>query len=755
MTKNLPSPEPPLLRHVAEEQLAAIEAPVLLPSTSIDALYHELQVHQIELEMQNQALRHAHLELEESRDHFVDLYEFAPVGYLTLTRAGQIAAINLTACTLLLDERAKLLNRRFSRMVAATVRDRWEAHFTRAMREGGRHTLETQLTRRDGSTFHACLESATTGPGDATASLRISVTDITVRKAAEEELRIAAIMFESQEGTIVTDAQGVILRVNRAFTRLTGYDPEDVVGRTPAILQSGRHDKAFFQAMWQGLLRDGYWQGEIWNRRKNGELYAEWLTISGVSAMDGGRTHYVGAFSDITLNLEAEDKIHRLAYYDPLTALPNRRLLQDRVLQALVVTGRSGAHGALFFLDLDNFKQINDTRGHGAGDQLLMEAARRIQHCLRACDTVARLGGDEFVVMVTDLSADESEAAAQASAVGEKIRSSLAVDYDLDGQTFHCTGSLGVVLFNSTKETPESLLKHADLAMYKAKSAGRNAMRFFDPAMQTALEERSHWERDLRGALAEEQLQLYYQAQVGERFGITGAEVLLRWAHPQRGLVMPDAFIGLAEETGLIVPIGLWVLETACRQLQVWSTSIKTRMLELAVNVSARQFRQPDFAAQVQGILARTGADPRRLKLELTESLLVEDVGDIITRMEAMRALGVTFSIDDFGTGFSSLVYLKRLPLSQLKVDRLFVRDLTRDSNDAVIAHTIITMGRTLGLSVIAEGVETEQQLAILHDLGCFAYQGFLFARPQPLADFMLQVESGLPLGPSPTRHPR
>jgi diguanylate cyclase (GGDEF)-like protein/PAS domain S-box-containing protein len=556
------------------------------------------------------------------------------------------------------------------------------------------------------------------------------------RKQAEEQLRIAAIAFDSQAAMVVTDHSGVIVRVNRAFTQISGYRAEDAIGQTPRMLSSGRHDKAFYEQMWRTLAASGYWQGEIWNRHRDGKCYAAWLTISSVATVDGAVTHYVGTFSDITQKKEADAKIHRLAYFDPLTQLPNRRMLQDRIGHALESCLRDGQHGALLFLDLDHFKNLNDTRGHESGDRLLVDTAGRLLANVRTVDTVARIGGDEFVVMLEGLSVERQQAAIQADDVGEKILEILARPYDVGGHAFHCTVSIGVALFSGATETVETLLKNADLAMYKAKSAGRNTLRFFDPGMQTALDERSAMEADLRCAVEREQLFLYYQAQVSGAGRIVGAEALLRWAHPTRGLVPPGDFIPLAEETGLILPIGQWVLERACAQIKAWSSLPEACELQVAVNVSARQFRQPDFVAEVKRVLAASGANPSRLKIELTESMILNDLDDTLAKMYALPSLGIGFSLDDFGTGYSSLSYLTKLPLEQLKIDKSFVRNLPDGRNDAIIAQTIITMGRSLGMVVIAEGVETRAQLAFLDGQGCSAYQGFLFSRPLPLKEF-------------------
>uniref|UniRef100_E6QPT2 Cyclic di-GMP phosphodiesterase Gmr n=1 Tax=mine drainage metagenome TaxID=410659 RepID=E6QPT2_9ZZZZ len=567
--------------------------------------------------------------------------------------------------------------------------------------------------------------------------------DITERKRTEQELRIAAIAFETQEGILITDRDERILRVNHAFTRLTGYSAEEAIGRTPAMLQSGRQDAAFYHSLWETLTRDKYWQGEIWNRHKDGVVCPEWLTVTAVTDADGQVTHYVAMFSDLTLRKAADEKIYQLVFYDALTNLPNRRLLMDRLQHAFSAGARNGQHGALLFLDLDHFKILNDTKGYDSGDLLLIEVAKRLQDCMRSSDTVARLdgtvarlGGDEFIVMFNELSADAQQAAAQAHAVGERVLASINQPFNLQGFEHHCSVSIGISLFRGDEIGADDLLKQADIAMYQAKTAGRNTLRFFDPAMQAALEIRAELESELRQALEKQQFRLHYQIQVDSLHRPLGAEVLLRWEHPERGMVSPMQFIPLTEETGLIVPIGLWVLQTACAQLNAWQHDALTRDLILAVNVSARQFRQPDFVAQVQRVLVESGAPPSHLKLELTESIVLENIEDIITKMSTLKLLGVSFSMDDFGTGYSSLQYLKRLPLDQIKIDQSFVRDISTDPNDAAIVQTIIAMTDALGLNVIAEGVETEAQSVFLHKHGCHAFQGYLFSKPVPVNEF-------------------
>ena len=432
----------------------------------------------------------------------------------------------------------------------------------------------------------------------------------------------------------------------------------------------------------------------------------------------------------------ADDEIRNLAYHDALTRLPNRRLLFDRLQHAIAASSRSGRYCALLFIDLDNFKTLNDTLGHDAGDLLLQEVSRRLATCLREGDTAARLGGDEFVVLLENLSENAQEAATQAETTGEKIHGALNQTYQLANHEYNGTPSIGVTLFTDHQDTVDELLKRADLAMYHAKSAGRNALRFFDPQMQAVITTRATLEAGLREALLKQQFLLYYQAQVDSQGRVTGAEALLRWQHPQGELVSPMEFIPLAEDTGLILLVGRWVLETACAQLALWAACPELAHLMVAVNVSAREFHHKDFVDQVKSVLVTSGARPQRLKLELTESLLLHDVEDTIVKMTALRAEGVSFSLDDFGTGYSSLSYLKRLPLDQVKIDRSFVRDVLTDAYDSAIARSVIDLGRNLGLGVIAEGVESGAQRDFLAANGCQNYQGYLFSRPLPLHEF-------------------
>jgi diguanylate cyclase (GGDEF)-like protein/PAS domain S-box-containing protein len=555
---------------------------------------------------------------------------------------------------------------------------------------------------------------------------------------AHENLRIAAIAFESQEGIFVTDTRGIILRVNSAFTEITGYSAAEAIGRTPALLKSGRHGSEFYAAMQATLATTGAWSGEIWNRRKCGTVFPEWLTITAVKTETGEVTHYVSTLTDITQRKAAEEEIRHLAYYDPLTRLPNRRLLLDRLEHALQSGRRTRLHGALMFIDLDNFKLVNDSLGHEQGDLLLKEMGQRLVAAVREGDTVARLGGDEFVVILEGLSAQAHQAAAQAESVAHKMLQALASPMALAGHAMQSSCSIGVVLFVGDEASADDLMKHADLAMYQAKEAGRNTVRFFDPEMHAAVVHRLALEQDLRTALHEQQLRLYHQPQVDGTGRIIGTEGLVRWQHPLRGLVSPRDFIGLAEDTGLILPLGQWVLETACQQLAQWAQKPECAHLTLSVNVSGKQLRQSDFVAQVLRTLERSGAPAQRLKLELTESVLLDNPQDAVTKMSALQAQGVGFSLDDFGTGYSSLAYLRQLPLDQLKIDQSFVHNLGSDPRAAAIVRTIVTLADNLGLNVIAEGVETQEQREQLALNGCHACQGYLFGRPVPVEELRL-----------------
>ena len=559
------------------------------------------------------------------------------------------------------------------------------------------------------------------------------------RKQYESEPRVAAAAFEMQLGMIVTDPTTRILHVNQAFTNITGYAAEDVVGRTTRIFKSGKYQPAFYKSLWATIKQNGYWEGELWGKRKNGEIHPRWVSITAVKDQTGTLTHYLAALLDLSERRKTDELINRLAFIDQLTGLPNRSLLMDRIQQACVANARTGNYGALILLDLDNFKKLNETQGHAAGDELLRQVGQRLVAIVRQSDTVARFGGDEFVVMLPDLGEKPLEdAACDIENLGRNILENLAQPCLISGMTFSCQASLGVTLFNGTEESIDNLLRQAEMAMYQSKSVGKSCLTFFDLDMEMAIMNHARMDRELLEALQRGQFELFYQPQVaGDSGRILGAEALIRWRHPVRGLVSPAEFIPHIETSGLILPVGQWVLETACEHLARWATRPEMAHLTLAVNVSVQQFQSPDFAKRVEEALKEMGADPGRLKLELTESALAQDPDNLIAVMRQIRALGVRFALDDFGTGYSSLSYLCRLPLEYLKIDRSFVSQIESGDNNVVICAATISLAHGLKLKVIAEGVETDAQQYFLNSVHrCDVLQGYLYSAPIPLPEF-------------------
>ncbi len=557
------------------------------------------------------------------------------------------------------------------------------------------------------------------------------------REQTQSDLRAREERFEllfdrASEGILILRSDGTIVAANESFALMHGYQPEEMRNLNLRKLDTPEAALGLPERI-QRIMAGETLTFEVEHFHKDGHVIP--LEVTSSLIVSNGESLLQAFHRDITERRLAQDRINNLVFYDPLTNLPNRRLLMDRLAQTCAAGARHQQLSALLFIDLDNFKSLNDTLGHLHGDKLLAQVAQRLAACVREGDTVARLGSDEFVVILEDLSKNEIEAATQTRTIGEKVLTALDQDHQFDQGTYHSSCSIGITLFGGHRqESNVEPLKRAELAMYQAKAVGRNAMRFFDPQMQVEVALRLALEVDLRDAVLHQQFALYYQVQVVGSGRVTGVEALLRWQHPQRGLVSPAEFIPLAEETGLIFPMGQWVMETACQQLALWAVRPQTEHLTMAVNVSARQFHQQEFVDQVLTVLEKTGANPKRLKLELTESMLVKDIEGIITKMGMLKVKGVSFSLDDFGTGYSSLSYLKRLPLDQLKIDQGFVRNILTDPNDSAIARTIVALANSLGLSVIAEGVEIEAQRNFLATLGCHAYQGYLFSRPMPIA---------------------
>lgn len=705
-------------------------AKLLRKSAEVNVVRH------LELEGRNRELRHNMAELEQLNP-FYRLFHQAPVGYLALDNIGLIHEVNETFCRMVDQERNQLIGRSFSECATDVERGVFLARYRALFRNPVGQNLELFIRRAHGPAFYAHLQGAKISAPPAywqvnnRSLLLLAVADLTERKLVEEKLRLAATIFEaSADSIMVTDARGVIKAVNGVFTKVTGYEPQEVIGRNPRILKSGRMPAEHYAHVWRMLTEAGYWEGEIWNRRKNGKVYQEWLTITAVCDSEGHTIEYVAVFSDITRRRLSTEEINYQAHYDSLTRLPNRNLLLERLGQAIQQNKRGLRKFALLFIGLDRFKSINDTLGHVAGDRLLQETAQRLLGCVRISDTVARQVSDEFAILLRDM--EQSTDAAQ---VAVKILGALAQPFDLDGQLAHVSANIGITLFPDDGQERAQLFRNADLAMYRAKEAGRNTFQFFEPAMTEAAQARHALEADFRHALeCKNEFMLFLQPIIDLRdHRINGFEVLSRWRRRNEEWVPPDHFIPLAEESGLIHEFSRWMLTETCRWLAALKT--ETSHLHLAVNLSGRQIPNHLSLDWLDSTLADYRLSPDDLMLEITEGVLLADSPATRAWLAEARQRGFKISLDDFGTGYSSLAYLKNFPLDRIKIDKSFVCDIESQTPDKALVRAILAMAVELGLEVIAEGIETNSQLLLLREMGCPYGQGYGIARPMPAQD--------------------
>ena len=681
--------------------------------------------------------------LREKQDQLQGLYELSTLGIAMADLSGRFIDFNEAFRKICGYSAEELKAIDYWRLTPEKYAQSEALQLESLNRVGRYGPYEKEYVRKDGSLVAVSLTGVLITGSDDQRYIWSIVEDITELKQTMKRLQLfEQCIAHANDVIVITEAEPIdlpgnrIVFVNDAFERNTGYSREEALGNTPRMLQGPKTDRATLDRIRLALSRWQPVREEVLNYTKSGQEFWCDLAIAPIANDAGWFTHWISIQRDITQRKLAEQRIENLAYFDTLTGLPNRRLLQDRLQQALLSSVRSRQRGALLLIDLDNFKVLNDTLGHRQGDLLLLQVAASIKVCVHDSDTVARLGSDEFIVVLEELGESALHAATQAAVLAEKILRKLGERYELGDSAHSSTASIGIALFGEQSESVEGSMMRADLAMHKAKDAGRNTLCFFDNQMQADMVSAVALEKDLQHALQSGQFCVYYQAQVAGDKQIVGVEALLRWRHPVRGWVSPAEFIPKAEKTGLILPLGLWVLETACKQLALWSLRAETAHFTIAVNVSARQFSDSDFVDRVLATLEHTGAQAHLLKLELTESVLAANVDDVVRKMNTLKSAGIRFSLDDFGTGYSSLSVLKRLPLDQLKIDQSFVRNILVDPNDAAIARMVIALASSLELAVIAEGVETEAQRDCLAAMGCPTYQGYLFSRPVPVAEF-------------------
>ncbi|OAI15594.1 diguanylate cyclase [Methylomonas lenta] len=720
------------LRQRAERQLA--EKPSGNSPKLEQRLLHELQVHQIELEMQNEALREAQTNAEQALERYAELFDFAPIAYFSLGRDGIIRQTNFCGSKLLGSERSNLVGRHFVQYISQEDRHIFNLFLDKVFTHDGVQRCELTLQNDCWIIIEASADTSRQ-------SCLAAVLDISNRKQNEQELQLAATIYLALEEAItVTDQNDRIIAINRAFTNLTGYTAEEVIGQTRSLLKSGRQDNVFYQTMWNKLNTTGKWQGEIWNRRKNGEEYLEYLSINTLYSDKGKIIRRVATSSDITEKKRTAEIVHKQANIDPLTELPNRRMFLDRLQQAISKTHRGHKKLALMFLDLDHFKDVNDSLGHDMGDLLLKEVTQRMLSCIRETDTLARPGGDEFTLIMGELHDTNS-----IERVAQSILQAMMVPFQLKGECCHASVSIGIALYPDDADNLEELLKKADQAMYAAKDLGRSRFSYFTPAMQEAAEIRLRLTNDLRHAMDNHQIWVAYQPIVDLATGeISKAEALIRWQHPARGLISPAEFMPVAEDTGLITELGEWVFHQVAKQVADWRVAYYP-LFQVSINKSSAQFHNDadklsDWLAHLEGLGLPGGC----IAVEITEGLLLDTSSVVSEKLLALKSAGVQTSLDNFGTGYSALAYLKKYHIDFLKIDRTFVSNLTANSSDMALCQAIILIAHTLGMKVIAEGVETDEQRDLLLKAGCDYGQGYLFSKPVTAEEFEKLINPAL-----------
>jgi diguanylate cyclase (GGDEF)-like protein/PAS domain S-box-containing protein len=673
-----------------------------------------------------QKMREAHEALEHQAEFLQTVIDAVPTPIYYKDQNGRYVGCNNAMADFIQYDKSEIIGKSAEDLYENDLAQTVSALDEKLYQSGGHNLEELSFMRSDGLR-HILLHKARFKEPGGSFGLVGAVVDITDRKLYENELRLAQTVFDTtSEAIVVTDAKNRIQAVNPSFTHVTGYSEEEVIGRDPGFLSSGRQDKSFYYKMWVQLSQKGHWHGEIWNRRKNGDLYAEWLSISAVYSDDGEIRQYVAVFSDITKRIKAEELIRHQANYDALTNLPNRNLFLDRLSRSMMRAKRNQSQVALMFLDLDRFKSVNDTLGHNIGDLLLQEAAERVSNCVRETDTVSRLGGDEFTVIIPDL-----HQVNDIEKIANKILHQLSQPFLLSGHEIFVSGSVGITVFPDDGDELETLLRNADTAMYRAKEAGRNDFRFFTKEMNAEAHQQMVLEREIRKAIENEEFIVYYQPVIDVQQGrIVSCEALVRWQHPTRGIVAPDYFIAIAEETGLIDEIGRLVLKQVCQQVEEWQQDPVMKDVRVAVNLSPHQLRNRNLVGDIQAILRLCNICASSIAFEITETLVMQDPEGTAKLLDEIRALGIKIYLDDFGTGYSSLNYLKRFSFDVLKIDRSFIMDVDHDAGDAALVEAIIVMAHKLGIRVVAEGVETENQRAFVTQQACDLIQGFYYSKP-------------------------